>query len=143
VSYGIDTHTLGDQLARWARWRDRDAAETYWWARDFGRAGPQSPVVAEMFRAMSRKPSDLRAGHEVAFHLRRPYRVFSPLRAAAATGRLMVRGDLPRGKLLAELATLSGRDFQRRWRTHRPVYETGPAREAQETPDEGAMPRPV
>ena len=143
VCYGIDTHTLGDQLARWVRWRDRDAAETYWWARDFGRAGPQSPVVVEMFRALARTPGGIRAGHEVAFHLRRPYRVFSPLRAAAATGRLLARGETPRGKVLAELATLSGRDLQRRWRTHRPVYETGPAREAQETPDEGAMPRPV
>ena len=139
VCYGIDTHTLSEQLARWSRWRDRDAAETYWWARDFGRAGPQSPVILEMFRGLSRTPRGIRAGHEVAFHLRRPFRVFSPLRALAATGRLLVRGDAPRTQVLSDFVTLSTRDFQRRWRTHRPLFEAGPATEAQEIPDEGAL----
>src|SRR3989442_12498021 len=53
VCYGIDTHTLAHQLARWARWPDRDAAGTYWWARDSGRAGPQSPVVTEIFSSLA------------------------------------------------------------------------------------------
>ena len=136
VCYGIDTHSLGDQLARWWRWRDHDAAEMYWWAREYGRAGLQSPVVVEMFRRLAAKPRTLRAAHAVAFHQERPFRIFSPVRASAAAARLLTRGGTPRGKVVADLAALSTRDFQRRWRTHRPVYEEGPGRDAQEEPEE-------
>ncbi|HEY2667679.1 MAG TPA: FAD-dependent monooxygenase [Actinomycetota bacterium] len=136
VCYGIDTHTLGDQLAGWWRWRDHDAAEMYWWAREYGRAGPQSPVVVEMFRRLAAKPRTLRAAHAVAFHEARPFRVFSPVRASAAAARLLARGGTPRGKVLSDLVTLGTRDFQRRWRTHRPVYERGPGRDAQEEPEQ-------
>src|SRR5207302_12728 len=129
VCYGIDTHSLGDQLARWWRWRDHDAAEWYWWARDFGQAGLQSPVVVEMFRRLAANPRTLRAAHAVAFHEARPFRVFSPVLASAAAARLLARRGTPRGKVVADLVTLSTRDFQRRWRTHRPIYEEGPGRD--------------
>jgi hypothetical protein len=72
----------------------------------------------------------------VAFHEARPFRVFSPVRASAAAARLLARGGTPRGKVLSDLVTLGTRDFQRRWRTHRPVYERGPGRDAQEEPEQ-------
>jgi flavin-dependent dehydrogenase len=140
VCYGIDTHTLGDQLARWWRWRDHDAAEMYWWAREYGRAGVQSPLMVEMFRSLAANPRTLRAAHAIAWHQQRPFRIFSPVRASTAAARLLARGGTPRGKVVANLLTLGGRDFQRRWRTHRPVYEEGRAREAQEEPEEVLQP---
>lgn len=136
VCYGIDTHTLADQLAQYRRWRDRDAAEMYWWAREFGRGGEQSPVIVELFRGLARDPRRVRAAHSVVFHRQRPFRIFSPLRASGAAARLLVRGGPPRRKVVADLMSLGARDFQRRWRTHRPVYEAGPGREAQEDPEE-------
>jgi flavin-dependent dehydrogenase len=138
--YGIDTHSLGDQLARWWRWRDHDAAEMYWWAREFGRAGVQSPVVVEIFRRLAADPRRLRAGHAVAFHQQRPFRIFSPVRASTAAARLLARGGTPRAEVVADLLTLGARDFQRRWRTHRPLYEEGPGRKAQEEPEEVLQP---
>jgi flavin-dependent dehydrogenase len=140
VCYGIDTHSLGDQLARWWRWRDHDAAEMYWWAREYGRAGVQSPLMVEMFRRLAANPRTLRAAHAIAWHQQRPFRIFSPVRASTAAARLLARGGTPRGKVVANLLTLGGRDFQRRWRTHRPVYEEGRAREAQEEPEEVLQP---
>jgi flavin-dependent dehydrogenase len=140
VCYGIDTHSLGDQLARWWRWRDHDAAEMYWWAREYGRAGVQSPLMVEMFRSLAANPRTLRAAHAIAWHQQRPFRIFSPVRASTAAARLLARGGTPRGKVVANLLTLGGRDFQRRWRTHRPVYEEGRAREAQEEPEEVLQP---
>lgn len=138
--YGIDTHSLSDQLAKWWQWRDRDAAEMYWWAREFGRAGVQSPVVVEMFRSLAANPRTLHAAHAVAFHQQRPFRIFSPVRASGAAARLLVRGGTPRGQVLSDLASLGARDMARRWRTHRPVYEEGPGGEAQEVPEEVTAP---
>jgi 2-polyprenyl-6-methoxyphenol hydroxylase-like FAD-dependent oxidoreductase len=140
VCYGIDTHTLGDQLRRWWRWRDHDAAEMYWWAREYGRAGVQSPVMVEMFRGLASNPRTLKAAHAIAWHKQRPFRIFSPVRASSAAARLLARGGTPRAKVVADLFSLGARDFQRRWRTHRPVYEEGPGREAQEEPEEVLQP---
>jgi flavin-dependent dehydrogenase len=136
ICQGIETHTVEEHLRGWWRWRDTDAAEWYWWARDLGRAGAQSPVVVEMLRRSARNPRALRAVHEIVFHRRRPYRVFSPLRATAAAGRLLVKGGSSRTAVLSDLATLGIRDLQRRWRTRRPVFEQPPAEEARELPDE-------
>ena len=123
ISRGIETHTLSDQLKAWWRWRDRDAAEMYWWAREFGRGGLQSPVIAEMLRGIAGSPRALRATHEIVFHRRRPFRVFSPPRVLGATTRLLVSGSLPRSRVLAETRTLVRRDIERRIRTRRPKYE--------------------
>jgi len=100
----------------------------------------QSPVVVEMFRRLAANPRTLRAAHTVAFHKARPFRVFSPVRASAAAARLLARGGTPRGEVVADLVALSARDFQRRWRTHRPVYDERPARDAQEEPEQVLQP---
>jgi hypothetical protein len=93
-----------------------------------------------MFRRLAADPRTLRKAHAVAFHQQRPFRIFSPVRASTAAARLLARGGTPRGKVVADQVGLGARDFQRRWRTHRPVYEEGPAREAQEEPEEVLQP---
>lgn len=127
VCHGIETHTVEAQLKAWWRWRDRDAAEMYWWAREMGRAGPQLPLIKELFRGLGSDPRSLRALHEVVFHRRRPYRVMSPPRVLAATGRLLIAGDVGRVEVARELRMLVTRDFRRRLRTRRPAYESGRA----------------
>lgn len=127
ICQGIETHTVEAQLKAYWRWRDADAAEMYWWAREMGRAGAQLPLIRELFRGLGSDPRSLRALHEVVFHRRRPYRVMSPPRVLAATGRLLLGGDVPRGEAVNEFRTLVTRDIRRRYRTRRPVYEESPA----------------
>ncbi|HWD08671.1 MAG TPA: hypothetical protein VHA57_06210, partial [Actinomycetota bacterium] len=91
------------------------------------RAGAQLPLIRELFRGLGSDPRSLRALHEVVFHRRRPYRVMSPPRVLAATGRLLLGGDVPRGEAVNEFRTLVTRDIRRRYRTRRPVYEESPA----------------
>lgn len=142
LCYGIETHDATEQLRRWWRWRDADAAEMYWWGRDIGRAGPQSPVVVEMFRAIAKDPAAVRATHEVVFHRRAPYRVFSPARVLAATGRLLLGGTVPRGQVLAETKMLAARDFRRRRQSRHPVFEQ-PAPPRPRPPLPEALPAPA
>ena len=75
-----------------------------------------------MFRRISANPAALRAVHEVVFHRRHPYRVFSPPRVMGATARLLLKGGIPRGQVLAETKLLVVRDMRRRWLTRRPRY---------------------
>jgi flavin-dependent dehydrogenase len=123
LCHGIETHTVEQQLRHWWRWRDADAAEVYWWAQEMARSGAQLPLVREMFRGIATDPRRLRDTHEIVFHCRRPYRVFTPPRVLAAAGRLLLSGTVPRREVLAETKTLVIRDVQRRRRTRHPVYE--------------------
>lgn len=135
ICYGIETHTLNEQVGRWWRWRDADAAQMYWWSRDLGRGGVQPPVVVEMLRGIAQDPGSRRALHEVIFRTRPPYRLFSPPRAMAATGRLLLRGGLPRAQVLADARALAAQDLRRRWQTRHPVFESAqPARAGGEVP---------
>lgn len=123
ICRGLETHQMESYLRHWAQWRDRDAAEMYWWAAEMGRAGHQPAVVVEIFRRLAASPKGVRALHDIIYHRRQPYAVFTPPRAMAAAGRLLLRGGVPRREVIAQTRTLAVRDFQRRWRTHRPVYE--------------------
>ena len=53
---------LDAALRDWARWRDRDAAEHYWLATDFGAARPTPSVVVEVTRRLYAAGSHRRAG---------------------------------------------------------------------------------
>ena len=127
ICRGLETHQMEPHLRHWAAWRDRDAAQMYWWAREMGRAGAPPTLVMEMFRRMAARPKTTRALHEVIDHTRQPWSLFNPPRAIAAAGRLLVNGKAPRRTVLKELNELAGRDFHRRWRTWRPEYEAPPA----------------
>jgi flavin-dependent dehydrogenase len=141
IARGIETHTVETHLAAYWRWRDADAAEMYWWAREFGRGGRQSPVIRELFAGIARDPQALRATHEIVFHQRRPFRVLSPPRVVAATGRLLLSGSTPRGEVLAETKALALQDFRRRRLTRHPRFEP-PGQPAQppERPGQPAQP---
>jgi 2-polyprenyl-6-methoxyphenol hydroxylase-like FAD-dependent oxidoreductase len=116
------TQDLQSALRSWWRWRDRDAAEAYWFAQDMGRAGPVPPVFIEMIRGMAARPGGIQEFMDVFNHRRRPSQVLSPPRLGAATVRLLRAGRQPRGQLLRGSGRLVADDLTRRYRNRRPVY---------------------
>jgi menaquinone-9 beta-reductase len=47
---------LDEATARWWAWRDHDAWEMYWFARDMGRPGATPPLLAEVQRRIATDP---------------------------------------------------------------------------------------
>jgi 2-polyprenyl-6-methoxyphenol hydroxylase-like FAD-dependent oxidoreductase len=81
---------LDRDLAAWARWRDRDAAEHYWLAADFGAPGVAPGVQVEILRRMQRRDQLDQLG-DVMLHRTMPSTVFTPGKLLGATASLMVR----------------------------------------------------
>ncbi|HEX3834483.1 MAG TPA: NAD(P)/FAD-dependent oxidoreductase [Solirubrobacteraceae bacterium] len=115
---------LDAAVAEWARWRDRDAAEHYWLAVDFGSAGRMPAVVPEMMRRLDRR-GELDQVTDLVQHRIKPSRVFSPGRLLGATAALMVRpGGAGRRTVLREVGDLMREDLRRRRLTLRPDFVT-------------------
>jgi 2-polyprenyl-6-methoxyphenol hydroxylase-like FAD-dependent oxidoreductase len=115
----------GDQLdralARWWRWRDRDAQEMHWFAQDLGGAGAVPAVFVEMIRRLAAEPDGLRLALDVINHRVRPSELLTPTRLAGGAVRALARGHPP-GAVLREVRTIGAREVRRRWRNHRPRY---------------------
>jgi 2-polyprenyl-6-methoxyphenol hydroxylase-like FAD-dependent oxidoreductase len=108
-------------IAEWARWRDRDAADHYWLASDFGAPGELPTVAVEMARHLAAQgKSDQLI--DVFQHRRMPSRVFTPGRMVAATARLMVRPGVDRGRTLREARDLVVANAQRSRLGRRPAF---------------------
>ncbi|HEX2042658.1 MAG TPA: NAD(P)/FAD-dependent oxidoreductase [Acidimicrobiales bacterium] len=115
---------LDRALARWWRWRDRDAREMHWFAQDLGSAGPVPAVFVEMLRRMAAEPDGLRPALDVFNHRVRPSDVLTPTRFAGGAARALGRGH-PAPAVLREVRTIASREVRRRWRNHRPLYADG------------------
>jgi len=113
--------TLDAELAAWARWRDRDAAEHYWLAADFGAAGRAPAVVVEVSRRLY---DDGRAGElgDVFQHRARPSAVFTPPLVLKATAAALRRPGADRREVLREVRELMAADSRRRRLNRRPEY---------------------
>jgi hypothetical protein len=99
--------TLDEGLAAWGRWRDKDAAEHYWFAVDLGRAGPiptPLPELAKRLIATGRIDQYTNPFN----HRTRPSQVISPPRVLAATGKLLARRGCERRALLRDVSALLG-----------------------------------
>jgi 2-polyprenyl-6-methoxyphenol hydroxylase-like FAD-dependent oxidoreductase len=125
---------LDAAVAEWAQWRDRDAAEHYWLAVDFGSAGRMPAVVPEMMRRLDRR-GDLDQVLNLVQHRTKPSRVFSPGRLLGATASLMVLpGGAERRTVLREVRDLMREDIRRRRLMQRPQFAAPDAhRDAGET----------
>lgn len=108
-------------LATWGRWRDRDAAEHYWFATDMGKAGALDAVVPEIQRRLLRQ-GKIDILTNLFTHRSRPSQVFTPPRLLSATGRLLARPACQRRKLLRNVRTLVTADVRRRRLNRRPAY---------------------
>jgi 2-polyprenyl-6-methoxyphenol hydroxylase-like FAD-dependent oxidoreductase len=51
------TEGLDEETARWWAWRDEDAWEMYWFARDMGAPGPTPPLQREIQRRIAADPA--------------------------------------------------------------------------------------
>ena len=112
---------LDRPLARWWRWRDRDAREMPWFAQDLGGAGAVPAVFVEMIRKLAAEPDGLRLALDVINHRVRPSELLTPTRLAGGALRAITGGHRP-GPVLRELRTIGAREVGRRWRNHRPRY---------------------
>ncbi len=112
---------LDAAVRAWARWRDRDAAEHYWLAADFGAAGLERAVVVEITRQLHQQGRAPELG-DLLQHRRKPSAVFTPpvlLRAAVSAMR---RPETNRATILREVWELIALDSRRRRLNARPEF---------------------
>jgi 2-polyprenyl-6-methoxyphenol hydroxylase-like FAD-dependent oxidoreductase len=113
--------TLDEELQAWAKWRDRDAAEHYWLAADFGAAGRAPATVTEATRRLYEAGRTEELG-DVFLHRRRPSKVFAPPLVIRATAAALRRPGADRGRVLREARQLVTTDSRRRRLNRRPEF---------------------
>jgi 2-polyprenyl-6-methoxyphenol hydroxylase-like FAD-dependent oxidoreductase len=131
---GISTSpsALDEALAAWARWRDEDAAEYYWLATDFGKAGMPPTVLPEIAQRLYQQ-GKMDSLLDLFNHRSAPSKVLTLPRVAGATARLLARGGCDRRALLGEVGALAAEDIRRKRLARHPHYvplETVAARPA-------------
>lgn len=122
---------LGDSrhascIREWARWRDDDAWEMYWFAADMGAAGPTPALVRDMFRDLNRRSGGTENLLRILNHDLPPSKVFT----AARAGRSLVSLARTRPRQLRQLASEAGQlvaeeGRRRRQRRHPILAPTG------------------
>ncbi|MBV8998131.1 MAG: FAD-dependent monooxygenase [Solirubrobacterales bacterium] len=112
---------LDASVAAWARWRDRDAAEHYWLAADFGAAGRAPAVVVEVTRRLYEQGRAAELG-DVFQHRGKPSAVFTPPVVLTAAASAMRRPAADRGQILREVRDLIATDSRRRRLNRRPEF---------------------
>lgn len=81
---GLGNNSPDTAAQRWWRWRDDDAYEMYWYARNVGAPGAISPLIKSVLRDIAADPVATRALFRVMNHDVRPSQLFAPARLARA-----------------------------------------------------------
>ncbi|BBZ10789.1 NAD(P)/FAD-dependent oxidoreductase [Mycobacterium branderi] len=113
---GLGNSSPDTALQKWWRWRDHDAYEMYWYARETGAPGAVSPLIRRMLRDIAANPDATQALLGILNHDVRPSQVFTPARLARAAARTFL--DEPR-RIVATVNEVIGaakRGRQRRLR---------------------------
>jgi flavin-dependent dehydrogenase len=138
-SWNGSAEGLDHGLASWARWRDKDAAEQYWFAVDMGKAGPLPTALPEVARRLQAQ-GKLGEFMNLFNYRAKPSQVMSPPRVLGATGRLLMRRGCDRRALVGEVRGLIAENAHRQRLNRRPAYvdagaslDAGPT-EVDETP---------
>jgi hypothetical protein len=118
---GGSDQALDDAVAAWARWRDRDAAEHYWLAADFGAPGEAPAITVEILRRMQERGQLDQLG-DVLQHRAMPSKVFTPGRLLGATASLMAHPGANRRQILRELKELVAIEARRQRLNRRPEF---------------------
>ncbi len=113
--------SLDAALNDWARWRDRDAAETYWLAADFGAAKAAPKLLVESTRLLEREGRIQELG-DVFQHRRRPSGVITLPVLVKAARRAMRQPGVSRGEIMSEFRELIVTDTRRRRLNRKPEY---------------------
>ena len=112
---------LDEALNDWARWRDADAGEHYWFAADLGKAGLAPAVLPEIAQRLHQH-GQLDSFVDLLNHRSVPSQVLTPPRLAGATARLLARRGCRRRALLAEVGALLAADNRRKRLARQPHY---------------------
>src|SRR5204863_179486 len=119
-SVGGTDDELDRAMAKWARWRDREFAEHYWFATDFGRGGNLRAIQPEVARRAHARGTVGRI-FDVQNHRASPTRELMP-HVPAATLRAVGRNRGRRAAVIGEVAGLAAEDARRRWLNRFPAY---------------------
>lgn len=131
---------LDRELREWGRWRDKDAAEHYWFATDLGKAGP-APTVLPVIQRRLQERGKLEPMLDLFNHRSRPSKVITPPRLIGATVRLLRRPGTDRRALLKEVGGLVAEQTHRQRMARNPEYaRAGVTRDAGPTEIEEAVP---
>jgi 2-polyprenyl-6-methoxyphenol hydroxylase-like FAD-dependent oxidoreductase len=118
---GGPSPALDEALGGWARWRDGDAREHYWFAADLGKAGLAPAVLPEIARRLYQR-GQLDSFVDLLNHRSAPSQVLTPPRLAGATARLLARRGCDRRALLAEVGALIATENRRKRLARHPSY---------------------
>jgi 2-polyprenyl-6-methoxyphenol hydroxylase-like FAD-dependent oxidoreductase len=113
--FGDGPDELDAALRGWWRWRDEDAWEMYWFARDLGAAGPTPPLFREANRRIATDPGMTAGMTRILNQDVRPSEVITPSFALATVAGAFRQGRGHRRALTGELLTTATDEF-RRWR---------------------------
>jgi 2-polyprenyl-6-methoxyphenol hydroxylase-like FAD-dependent oxidoreductase len=103
-------------LREWWAWRDRDAWEMYWFARDMGAPGRTRPLERAVFQRIAADPALTDGLMRVLNHDVPPSSVFTPALALGTGALALLAGEEPRGQLLRNARALVGNELRRRAR---------------------------
>ncbi|MGH3557997.1 MAG: NAD(P)/FAD-dependent oxidoreductase [Mycobacterium sp.] len=86
---GLGNTSLDAAAQRWWRWRDDDAYEMYWYARDMGAPGVASPLITRLLRDIGADPEATRTLLRVMNQEVRPSQLFTRARLARTAARAL------------------------------------------------------
>ncbi len=107
------------ELRSWARWRDRDAIQHYWFCSDIGKRGAIEPVMLEILRGMAGSDELRKDFLDIFLHRKYPRQIFGPGPLVAALGR-MLADPAKRPGALGGAVRLLREDLDRRMQGWRP-----------------------
>lgn len=118
IEDGLGNSSPDAAMRRWWQWRDDDAYEMYWFAKDMGAPGASSPLTTRLMRDLAGDPKATQMFFGVLNHEIRPSQLFTRTWTARAAARAL--RDRP-DQLIATLKEIvsAGRQNARRARQRR------------------------
>lgn len=115
---GLGDINLDTSTQRWWRWRDHDAYEMYWYARNAGAPGVTSALINQTLRDIAADPDATQMFLQILNHDVRPSQLFTPARLARAAARVFRHEP---GQMLATVKEIvsAGRQNARQGRLRR------------------------
>jgi 2-polyprenyl-6-methoxyphenol hydroxylase-like FAD-dependent oxidoreductase len=118
IEDGLGNTSPDAAMQRWWNWRDDDAYEMYWYAKDIGAPGVASPFITQMMRGIAGDPDAIQQFFRVLDHEVSPSQLFTTSRAVRAAARALRDKPSRIGATLKEIVT-AARDDTRRARQRR------------------------
>jgi 2-polyprenyl-6-methoxyphenol hydroxylase-like FAD-dependent oxidoreductase len=102
---GFGNTDIESATQQWWHWRDKDAYEMYWFARDMGAPGVSSPLNTRMLRDIAVEPEAIRMFLRVLNHEIRPSELMTTPRLLRTAARALLDKPGQIGTTLIEIVT--------------------------------------